>query len=331
MIKNIYLQRFAEETIPAKQEEVKDIGNKPEEPKPFTSTIRSIFGLKDKEPVKAEPAKEIDKKPDEKPVEEKPVEEKPETSKEPDTKEPEKAAEEEYDTLTVLGKEKKVPVSERKMWMQKGMDYDFVKGEKVKAEAALLRVAKLEGFNTVDEYLAEVGNREKAKLAEQIEEAAGDPDKINEIVQNHPVVVKTKEERRELDYVKAKTELSKSEFFAKLEPELDRLMEVNPTADPKLVYPLIVGQYVMSDEYKQEQAAKGTQAAQEKAEAKAAAERKVISNTHDKERRTTPKGGDAGDGKDVVMASDFTKKISDIFGVSASKVAQRSHEKMKRS
>jgi len=318
MIKNIYLQRFAEETIPAKQEET-NLDNKPEQAKPFTSTIRNIFGLKDKEPAKAEPAK-VEAKPDEKPAAEN-----EEVKPEEPVKEPE------FDEILYNKEKVKIPVTERQTYIQKGYNYDKVKADADAAKATLKRVAQAEGFNTVDEYLAELGNREKAKLAEQIEEAAGDPDKINEIVEKHPVVVKTKEERRELDYVKAKTELSKSEFFAKLEPELDRLMEVNPTADPKLVYPLIVGQYVMSDEYKQEQAAKTAQSAQEKAEAKAAAERKVIADTHDKERRTTPKGGDAGDGKDVVMASDFTKKISDIFGVSASKVAQRSHEKMKRS
>jgi hypothetical protein len=327
MIKNIYLQRFAEETIPGKEEVKPDskVDSKPE-PTAFASTIRSIFGLKDKEPAKEEPAKETDKKPDEKP-DEKPAE-KLENS---DNKEPEKAVEEEYDTLVVLGKEKKVPVSERKMWMQKGLDYDFVKGEKVKAEATLKRIAQAEGYKTVDEYLAELGNREKAQLAEQIEEAAGDPDKISEIVENHPIVQQTKEERRKLDYLNAKAELSKDEFFKKLEPELDRLMGQNQAADPNLVYSVIVGNYVRSPEYKQELAAERERTAKEKESAKESAQKKVIADMHDKERRSAPTGGDAGDGKDVAQPSEFARKLAGAFGVSASKIAQRSHEKMKRS
>jgi hypothetical protein len=331
MIKNIYLQRFAEETIPEKEEVKPDtkVDSKPEDSKAFASTIRSIFGLKDKEPEKKEPAKETDKKSDDaKKPDEKP-DEKPETSKEPETKEPEKkepekAVEEEYDTLVVLGKEKKVPVSERKMWMQKGLDYDFVKGEKVKAEATLKRIAQAEGYKTVDEYLAELGNREKTKLAEQIEEAEGDPDKISDIVQNHPIVQQTKEERRKLDYINAKADLSKDEFFKKLEPELDRLMEQNQAADPNLVYSVIVGNYVRSPEYKQELAAEKEKAAKEKQTVKESAEKKVIADMHDKERRSAPTGGDTNEKvEETAQMTSAVTEIANAFGVPASKVAQR--------
>jgi hypothetical protein len=52
---------------------------------------------------------------------------------------------------------------------------------------------------------------------------------------------------------------------------------------------------------------------------------------HDKERRTVPTGGDTDEGKEVVQPTEFGKKLAGVFGVSATKVAQRSHEKMKRS
>lgn len=314
MIKHINLQLFAEgDTNPDEKKET-NLDNK-QEPAKEGFSIRKAFGLLDKkEPEKKEPAKAPETKPADKP-DEKPAEKQDEAKEKP-----EKPAEEEYDVLTVLGKEKKVPVSERKMWMQKGMDYDFVKGEKVKAEATLKRIAQAEGFDTVDKYLAELDKREKAKLAEQIEEAVGDPDKINEIVENHPVVKQTKEEKRKLDYVNAKVKLGEDRFFKELEPELDRLMEANPTAQPDLVYKIIRSDYLTPEKI-----------SEFITKEKESAERKAIADAHDKERRSTPKGGDSGDSKDVVTPSGFTSRLSEMFGVSAQKVAQRSHEKMKRS
>jgi hypothetical protein len=326
MIKNIYLQRFAEETIPEKEEVKPDskVDSKPEDSKAFASTIRSIFGLKDKEPEKKEPAKEPDKKSDDaKKPDEKSDGKKPEDSKEPETKEPEKK-EDEFIPIKHLGKEVKIPVTERDKYLQMGYDYQHVKGEAETAKATLKRIAQAEGFKTVDEYLAELGSREKTKLAEQIEEAEGDPDKISEIVQNHPIVQQTKEERRKLDYLNSKAELSKDEFFKKLEPELDRLMEQNQAADPNLVYSVIVGNYVRSPEYKQELAAEKERAAKEKQTVKESAEKKVIADMHDKERRSAPTGGDTNEKvEETAQMTSAVTEIANAFGVPANKVAQR--------
>jgi hypothetical protein len=293
--------------------------------------------LKDK-PAKAEPAKEADKKQDEakKPDEAKEAGEKTETKKLDEAKEPnttgdkaDKAELEFYEIPYQKDKDGnqlkvKIPVTERDAYLQKGMNYDKVKTDADTAKATLKRIAQAEGFKTVDEYLAELGNREKAKLAEQVEEAAGDPDKINEIVQNHPIVQQTKEERRKLDYLNAKTELGKDEFFKKLEPELDRLMEQNQTADPNLVYSVIVGNYVRSAEYKQELAAEKERAAKEKETAKESAEKKVIADMHDKERRSTPAGGDTNEKvEETARLTSTISEISSAFGIPAAKVAQR--------
>lgn len=334
MKRPINLQLFAEETIPEKPGE-KSLETKPDSG--FASTIRNAFGLKPKEQQK-EQTKEPEKKPDEKPKEEV-SEVKPEDKQEPETKEPEKKEpEEEFISIKHLGKEVKIPKAEQQKYLQMGYDYQHVKGEAESAKATLKRIAQTEGFNTVDEYLAELSTREKTKLAEKIEEAAGDPDKIDEIVQNHPVVRQTKEERQKMDeekksmrYKETKSKLSEDSFFKKLEPELDNLMEKNPTADPNLVYSVLVGNYVRSDVYKQE-LVKEREAAEKAAKEKdAAKEKKIMADIHDKERRAAPIGGDTGEGKDTVTPSAFTSKIAGVFGVSPQKVAQRAHEKMKRS
>jgi len=264
------------------------------------STIRNAFGLKPKK----ETAKEPDKKPEVKP------EVKPETKVD---EKPEEPKAEEFITLKVVGKEKKVPIAERDMWMQKGLDYDFQKSEAANAKAALLRVAKLEGFDTVDKYLAELDNREKVKLAERVEEAAGDPDKINEIVENHPKVVETREKDRKNVYRDIKAELSKDQFFKELEPELDRVMEQNPAASPDLVYNVIRSRFLTPDKIKELITKE-----------KDSAVKATIADIHDKERRTEKKGGDADDGtEELARPTAVMSEIAKAFGVSANKVAQR--------
>lgn len=337
MLKHINLQLFAEgDTNPDEKKET-NLDNKPEAKKEEGFSIRRAFGLKDKEPEKKETTKEPDKKPDEKPEEKKPDEKKPDEAKKPDATDDKDKQEPEFYEIPYMkdkdGKQQtvKIPFAERDTFLQKGYNYDKVKERADIANATLQRIARSEGFDTVDKYLAELDNREKAKLAEKIEEAAGDPDKIDEIVQNHPVVRQTKEERQKLDYLNRKADLSKDEFFKKLEPELDDLMAKNPTADPNLVYSVLVGNYVRSDAYKQE-LVKEREAAEKTAKEKdAAKEKKILADIHDKERRAAPIGGDSGEGKDTVTPSAFTSKIAGVFGVSPQKVAQRAHEKMKRS
>jgi len=227
----------------------------------------------------------------------------------------------------------KIPFAERDTYLQKGYNYDKVKQTAETANASLqtanstlLRVARVEGFNTVDEYLAELGNREKVKLAEKIEEAAGDPDAINEIIKNHPIVLATQEKdrslserERKLDFASKKDELRNQKFFKELEPELDQVLERSPGVEPMTVYKFLLGEYTMSG--KLDELIKTT---------KQTTEKKVIADIHDKERRSAPTGGNTDEGADVIQPSGFTKKIADIFGVSALEVAKMSHEKMKR-
>jgi hypothetical protein len=318
MLKHINLQLFAEETIPENKKET-NLDNKTDEG--FGSAIRSAFGLKPKEPEKkVEPEKKPDD-PDNKKVE-----------PEPDTKEPEKKPDEpEFITIKHLGKEVKIPVSEQQKYLQMGYDYSHVKTEAESSKAALLRIANLEGFPTVDAYLAEIGNREKTKLAEKIEEAAGDPDKIDEIVQNHPEVIRTREERRKLDEEKRSIEhqtiidgLKKDRFFKDLEPQFNDLMTQNPTVSPDLLYKIAKADH-LSDSNIDSLISNAVNAAV------TSKEKSMMADIHDKERRAAPAGGDTGEGKDTVTPTAFTSKIAGIFGVSATKVAQRTQEKMKRS
>lgn len=308
MIKHINLQLFADgDTDPGEmKEEILD--NKQEKPANPFDRLTKLFNKKE-----PEGKEEIDAKPDDKTIE------KPEDSLEkPETKEAEK--EPEGYEINHLGKKVKIPAAERDAYLQMGYDYKHVKAEAENAKSTLKKIVQAEGFDTVDGYLKEIEARQRARMAEEIEEAAGDPEKINEIVENHPVVRQTREERRKIDFERAKSELRKDKFFAELEPQLDALMEQNPNSPPDLIYKILRSDYLTTDRLNEFMAKE-----------KETAERKVINDVHDKERRSSPKGGDTGDGKNVVQPTDFTRKLSGIFGVSPQKVAQRVYEKSKRS
>jgi len=273
---------------------------------------------KDKEPEK-EPKKEADKEPETKEPEKK-TETKEPADKEAKKDEPDETPEDEFITIKHLGKEVKIPKSEQTKYLQMGYDYQHVKKEATSAKQTLERIAQAEGFESVDEYLAELDNREKAKLAERIDEAAGDPEKIDEIVKNHPEVIKTKEERRKLEVERVKENLRKDKFYKELEPKFEEVMELNPTAAPDLVYKIIRSDY-LTDEKLNEIVEKE----------KESVKKKVLADVHDKERRATPTGGDAGSDKDVVTPTDSIKRLSKLFGVSPKKAAQKAREKQKRS
>jgi len=317
-LRKINLQLFAEgETNP---DDAKDanLDKKPEEKQekpaiknPFERLIRNGFT----KPEKKEPEKKDDKK---SAAELGDKGKKPESLKEPETKGPEK--EEEFIPIKHLGKEVKIAAKDKYKYLQMGYDYPHVKEEAETAKSTLKKIARAEGFNTVDEYLAELSKREKATLAEKIEEAAGDPEKIDEIVKNHPVVKQTQEERQKLEDEKsarkreeAIDELKKDKFFNDLEPQFTELAEANPTVAPDLLYKIVRSDYLTADKINELITKE-----------KASAEKKVMADVHDKERRAAPTGGDTNDSDtELVRPTSTMSEISKAFGVSANKVAQR--------
>jgi hypothetical protein len=357
MIKHINLQLFAGDTTPEIDEEVhiekepvnSDIDDEKKETKtkkkpvdddPFDRLTRG-------ESLRGKPNKELEKKEDKTVVDDKKTEtksdkEKLDAEKESNAKgkDDKKKEEPEFYEIPYMkdkdGKQIKVkiPVTERDTYLQKGFNYDKVKTEKEAANATLKRIAELEGFKTTDEYLAELDKREKAKIAEKIEEAYGDPDKIDEIMRQHPRMKQTEEKEKELaekerklSYDRKIESLKKEEFFEELEPELKRMLNDIPGIDPDVAYSLIVGNYYRSGKNKeikkkQDELIKET---------KESTEKKVTADYHDKERRATPTGGDSHGNKDMdVQPTQLTKKLASVFGVSAKDIARSAHEKMKR-
>jgi hypothetical protein len=270
----------------------------------------------DKEVVKEEVKPEV--KPDEK------LDEKPEVKAEVKSEvEPV-----EYDEIVYNKETVKLPVSERKTYLQKGYNYDKVKAAadeaKAKIEesnAKLAKLAKAYGYDKVEDFELDAEMQFKSSFAEKLEEAIGDPDKIDEIVRNHPEVVKTKEEKRKLEYERIKAEYRNTDpYFKELEAEFDRVMDLNPTARPDYIYKIMRSDFLTPQKINELITKE-----------KESVEKKVLADIHDKERRATPQGGDSEGNEELVQANDFTRKISSIFGVPSSKVARKAHEKLKRS
>jgi flagellin-like hook-associated protein FlgL len=255
-------------------------------------------------------------------------------AKEPDTKESKDKSEPEKYEIIHLGKKVEIPASERDKYLQMGYDYPHVKQEAAKAKKSLDRIAEIEGFKNADEYLAELDKREKEKLAEKIEEAYGDPEKIDEIIKNHPRIKQNEERERELaererkmEREKKKDNLREEEFFNELEPELNLILDQNPNLDPSLAFSVLVGNFLRSGKLN-DLKKKNNQLIKE---TKESTEKKVMADIHDKERRTTPKGGNSNSGKETeYQPSETAKKLSKVFGVSAKKIARRANELTRR-
>jgi hypothetical protein len=165
--------------------------------------------------------------------------------------------------------------------------------------------------------------KQEEKLATQIEEAAGDPDKINEIVKNHPIVKATQEKElslsereRKMDFDKIVTELKKDPFYKEVEQEFNEAMLTNPTLPLHLVnvvYDSLVGKRYRAGGFNELITKE-----------KEAAVKATIADMQDKERRAAPKGGDVNDGmEELARPTAVMSEIAKAFGVSANKVAQR--------
>lgn len=344
MLQNINLQLFAEDTNPEIDEEMY-LDNSKKDGKPVYK--ENPFDKLKKKFEKKELEKKDEKKPEENSEAkklEKSDSEKPDAKKDPDTKEPEGKKEDEYDEIVHLGKKVKIPTSERISYLQMGYDYkhlkgenETLKGEHEKSKSILQRIANLEGFKTTEEYVAELDKREKTKLAEQIEEAAGDPKAIDEIMNNHPKVKKAEEKEKDLEVKERKQEherkieaLKKEELFTELEPELKRLLNDAPSIDPNLAFSIVAGNYVRTGKLKELK----QKTDEEVKKVKESTEKKVLADVHDKERRAAPTGGDTNEGTEVAQVTSSLNKIADVFGLNKAqkqKAAQRAHEKLKRS
>jgi hypothetical protein len=148
----------------------------------------------------------------------------------------------EFDDIVYNGETIKLPVSERKTFLQKGYNYDKVKSKADTYESALQKAAKITGYDSVDAYLEAVENAEKEAEAKQYQQAGADPKAIENLLNNHPVIKQTQDYFNKARITEEKAALKDKKYFKELEPEIDKVLAANPSLSPKLVYEYIRGQ-----------------------------------------------------------------------------------------
>jgi len=247
-------------------------------------------------------------------------------------------ADAEFDEIVYNKETVKIPKSERKTYLQKGYNYDKVKqaADKAKEDSAALaavlqRAAKAAGYKDAAEYVKELDRIEREKLAEDIASAEGDPDKLEAVIENHPVVKQTKAEKEKLAREKAlatvKETLRQDRFFKDLEEKFDEITAAHPTVPPELLYKTLRSDYLTTEKLDELIGKEKQEAAKEKE----AAVKAAIADIQDRSKRGTPKGGDAeGDEpNEAVKPNKLTSDIAKAFGLSPTKVARRSLEMKK--
>ena len=277
------------------------------EPEDLDEKEKAEKGIKQEEPP--DPFARLMKKDFGQPSEPKPGEDGKEKKK-PDDKKDSKP-DEEYDEIDYNKEKVKIPATERKTYLQKGYNYDKVKARADASETALKRAAELAGHASVETFLADLERQASEKLKAKFAENWDDPDKIDELVMQHPKVKRVLEEGRRSDYEKGKEELRKELFFKELEPELDAMAAQNPSLSTNVMYSYLLGENMR----------KGKLDELLKAE-RETTEKRVIADVHDKERRISAPSG-AGGKEEEANLSPMGSKLANIFGVNPVNVAKR--------
>lgn len=148
----------------------------------------------------------------------------------------------EFDDIVYNGETIKLPVSERKTFLQKGYNYDKVKTKADTYESALQKAARITGYESVDAYLEAVENAEKEAEAKQYQQAGADPKAIEKLLNDHPVIKQTQDYFNKARIAEEKAALKDKKFFKELEPDIDKVLASNPTLSPKFVYEYVRGQ-----------------------------------------------------------------------------------------
>jgi hypothetical protein len=149
----------------------------------------------------------------------------------------------EFDDIVYNGETIKLPVSERKTFLQKGYNYDKVKTKADTYESALQKAARITGYDSVDAYLQAVEKAEKEAEAKQYQQAGiEDPKAIEKLLNEHPVIKQTQEYFNKARIADEKAALKEKRFFKDLEPDIDKVLASNPTLSPKFVYEYMRGQ-----------------------------------------------------------------------------------------
>jgi len=203
-----------------------------------------------------------------------------------------------------------VPEAEVDTYIQKGLHLETVQKRLDETQAKLLRAAKVNGHESVEGYLKSLDDKEQEVIQQSIEDAYGDPDKLNTAIKQHPLVKQAAELAERASREAAKATLKGNRFYNELEPELDKVLDANPGVDPEVAYDFLIGKMVRDGKLDELIA-----------QAKDNAKKSATADIQDQARRGSPKG--SATTQETVTLTARGKDIANIFGVDPAKVAQR--------
>lgn len=199
-----------------------------------------------------------------------------------------------------------VPEEQVDTLIQKGLHHDKVQERLEAATNLLTRTAKANGYDSVEEYQAALDTKEQDAIRQNIEDAYGDPDRMEEAIKQHPLVRQAAEISARATRESIKTSLRGKALFSELEPEFDIMMDANPDIAPSTVYMFLLGKAM--DEGKLD-------------ELRANTKKQTNAEIQDQSRRGTPKG--SASSQESVTMTERGRQIANIFGVDPAKVARR--------
>lgn len=171
--------------------------------------------------------------------------------------------------------------------------------------------AKKFGWNSFEE-LEQAERQREAEAERKAYQAKGiDPDAINELISNHPVVKQAQELTARSKITTEKSAIADKPFFKELEPEIDKILQVNPSLPVSAVYNYVRGEKL--DEMIHKSSSDAT--------------KRTIADIFDKKKRGLTDAGDSSDG--AVDLTPEGKRMTEAFGNDPKEIAK--YVKKKRS
>jgi hypothetical protein len=218
--------------------------------------------------------------------------------------------EEEFDEIVYNKERVKIPVKDRQTYLQKGYNYDKVKGKADAYEAKLLKLQEATGKD-IDDVIDIVNEKQ---INDAIDDLLEENPNLTED-QAKKLVLKNKqaddEKRRaqriiqETQAVKDKEELKNKRFFKELESEIDSLVKTTPGLTVKTAYNYLLGERFEELLAKEKETTK----------------KRTVADMADRAMRQVETKKDGKDSAPTV--SKFQARLAREMGVPVSEVAKR--------
>jgi hypothetical protein len=211
---------------------------------------------------------------------------------------------------------KKVKMSEAPNYIQKGMNYDKIKGKAEQLETTLEKAAKIQRFDTVDAYLKAIEDAETQAQKQRYEQAGiTDPKIIDELIEKNPIVQQAKQLTEQQNFNSEANELAgefKEAFGRDITPE--------DVSDEVLAHRKGTGKSLSESFFFVNRKNIKTFIG----EAKKQAEKQTIANLHDRARRGVISSDGLGEDVDI---SDIDTEMARAFGNDPKEIAKYKRSK----